>query len=57
MEFDEWMEFINITVNVFIIFLRYCNINMIDTFMNIITNNIIINNNFTTTTVSLLWHY
>lgn len=57
MEFDEWMEFINITVNVFIIFLRYCNINMIDTFMNIITNNIIINNNFTTTRVSLLWHY
>lgn len=57
MEFDEWMEFINITVNVFIIFLIYCNINMIDTFMNIITNNIIINNNFTTTTVSLLWHY
>lgn len=57
MEFDEWMEFINITVNVFIIFLIYCNINMIDTFMNIITNYIIHNNNFTTTTVSLLWHY
>lgn len=57
MEFDEWMEFINTTVNVFIIFLIYCNINMIDTFMNIITNNIIINNNFTTTRVSLLWHY